>query len=412
LKRGWNILFATLVAIPLYGQQVGLGFSLADGRKQVDIPVEIVNNLVVVPVILNEVLPLKFIVDTGVRTTILTQKTFTDILQLPYSRKYTISGPGGEKLIDAYVTNNVSLRLPGVVGRGHALLVLEEDYLELRNYLGTDVHGILGYELFSRFTVKINYQQKILSLMRPEVFKPSRRYTPIAIRIQDTKPYLLAPISIDSGHTLNAKLLIDTGASHSLMLEVDSDPRLYLPKKTISGVVGRGLGGAITGKIGRIQSIELGNRLIRNVLVSFPDPESYYPDSIITSRVDRNGTLGGELLSRFTVIINFPEEKIYLKPNRNIKRDFYFNMSGLSLRAKGAALNIFEIAEVRPGSAGESAGLMPGDLILSINNYPTSSMKLEDINALFNSKPGRRLQLLISRNGEHKKIGLVLSAQI
>src|SRR5690242_15689985 len=91
------------------GQGQVLGFAIADGKKRVDIPIEIQNNLIVVPVVLNDVLPLKFIVDTGVRTAILTQKAFSDILELPYSRKYTISGPGGEKLIDAYVTNNVSI---------------------------------------------------------------------------------------------------------------------------------------------------------------------------------------------------------------------------------------------------------------------------------------------------------------
>jgi hypothetical protein len=389
-----------------------LGFSLADGRKRVDIPVEIVNNLVIVPVILNETLPLKFIVDTGVRTAILTQKTFSDILQLPYLRKYSVAGPGGEKIIDAYVTSNVTLRLPGVVGNGQAMLVLEEDYLELRNYLGTDVHGILGYELFSRFVIKIDYRNKMLTLVLPENFKPPRRYEVIPIRVQDTKPYFLAPISIDGAHTLNAKLLIDTGASHTLMLETDSDERIVLPEKTVSGVVGRGLGGAITGKIGRIHSIELGQHTIRNVLVNFPDPESYFPDSLIIQRVDRNGTLGGELLSRFTVIFNFPQEKVYLKPNSSLKRAFYFNMSGLNIRAKGASLNMFEVSEVREGSAGDVAGIKPGDLILSINNIPASQLKLEDINALFNSKPGRKLKIVISRGGVTLPLELILTQDI
>src|SRR6478752_278858 len=153
-----------------------LGFSLADNRKRVDIPIEVYNNLIVIPVVLNGALPLKFILDTGVRTAILTQKTFTDILNLTYSKKYTISGPGGQKLVDAYITNNVSLELPGVNGRGQAMLVLEQDFLELRNYLGTDVHGILGYELFSRFIVKVDYEKKILTLMVPNRFHKSRRY--------------------------------------------------------------------------------------------------------------------------------------------------------------------------------------------------------------------------------------------
>ena len=152
----------------LHGQH--LGFTLTNGKKNVQIPIEIINNLVVIPVVLNGALPLKFILDTGVRTTILTQKTFTDILNLEYTRKYTISGPGGQNLVDAYVTNNVSIDLPGVSGKGHAMLVLAQDYLELRNYLGTDVHGILGYELFSRFIIEIDYQKKLLTLMTPERF--------------------------------------------------------------------------------------------------------------------------------------------------------------------------------------------------------------------------------------------------
>src|ERR1700704_5548814 len=96
----------------LHGQN--LGFSITDGRSRVTIPIEIYNNLIIVPVVLNGKLPLKFILDTGVRTTILTEKAFSDFLHLVYARKYTISGPGGVKLIDAYITNNVSIDMPGV----------------------------------------------------------------------------------------------------------------------------------------------------------------------------------------------------------------------------------------------------------------------------------------------------------
>ncbi|MCE2895924.1 MAG: hypothetical protein LW721_15935, partial [Flammeovirgaceae bacterium] len=47
-----------------------LGFSMPPGVEKVEIPIEIHNNLVVVPVIINNQLPLKFIIDTGVRTAI------------------------------------------------------------------------------------------------------------------------------------------------------------------------------------------------------------------------------------------------------------------------------------------------------------------------------------------------------
>lgn len=67
-----NFLFASLLigVCPWITAAQNLGFTIADGRQRVDIPIEVVNNLIVVPVILNETLPLKFIVDTGVRTAI------------------------------------------------------------------------------------------------------------------------------------------------------------------------------------------------------------------------------------------------------------------------------------------------------------------------------------------------------
>ena len=379
-----------------------LGFTLANGKKRVQIPVEIHNNLIVVPVVLNDALPLKFILDTGVRTTILTQKTFTDILNLVYTRKYTIAGPGGENLVDAYVTNNVSLELPGVQGRGHAMLVLGKDYLELRNYLGTDVHGILGYELFSRFIIQIDYEKNMLTLMLPEKFRRKRKFQAIPITIQDTKPYVIAPVVLDNGSALKAKLLVDSGASHGLMLEPTSDTIIHVPQQAVSSLIGRGLGGEIVGKVGRIKSIGLGSYKLHDVIANFPDPNSY-SDSIKVGNVYRNGAIGGEILSRFNVVFNFPEEKLYLKKNSSFKRNFYYNLSGVTLKAKGSQLNTFEVMEVRDQSPSQIGGILPGDTVLSLNGISVHDLDLNVINGMLNSKPGRKVRLEISRNGEKFK---------
>jgi hypothetical protein len=392
-------------------QSQHLGFALNEGKKRVQIPIEIHNNLVVVPVVLNDALPLKFILDTGVRTSILTQKTFSDILNLPYSRKYTISGPGETKLVDAYVTNNVSIDLPGVSGRGHAMLVLAEDYLELRNYLGTDVHGILGYELFSRFIVEIDYQKKILTLMTPERFRTRGRFQALPMVIEDTKPYVIVPLVMHDGTALDAKLLMDSGASHGLMLEPFSDPRIRVPEKRVSSLLGRGLGGEIHGKVGRIKSLKLGNNVLNNVIANFPDPNSY-TDSIKTGNIFRNGALGGEIMSRFTIVFNFPKERVYLKKNSAFKKDFYYNLSGITIKAKGSALNIFEVTEVRDQSASQLSGIQAGDQILSVNGIAAKNLDLNSVNSLFNSKPGRKIKIEISRKGEKLKKEFQLEDQI
>lgn len=388
-----------------------LGFSLADGKTKVQIPIEIHNNLIVVPVILNGALPLKFILDTGVRTAILTQKAFTDILNLTYSRKYVISGPGGEKLIEAYVTNNVSLELPGVLGRGHALLVLEEDYLELRNYLGVDVHGILGYELFSRFIIEINYERKVMTLMLPERFRKKRKFHSIPIRIEDTKPYVTTPVVLADGTRLTAKLLVDSGASHGLMLDPMSDTRIVVPNNVVSCVIGRGLGGEITGKTGRIKTLHLGPFRLNDAFANFPDPNSYF-DSLKLGSTSRNGTIGGETLSRFTVVFNFSSEQIYLKKNRAFEKGFHYNLSGITVKAKGSKLNVFEITDVRRESVADKEGIQQGDIILTINGQVAKNIDLNIINALLNYKPGKKINLTIERKGQRLKKEFKLQDQI
>lgn len=399
-----NLLLSLILLVPVaFCKAQVLGFSLPPGKTKVQFPIEIYNNLVVVPMILNNQLPLKFILDTGVRTSILTEKAYSDILNLQYSRKYTIAGPGGEKLVDAYVTNNVSLDMPGVQGRGHAMLVLDQDYLELRNYLGTDVHGIMGYELFSRFIIEVDYERKTLTLMLPERFKEKRKFQWLPIHIEDTKPYITVSLEMNDTTTLSAKLLIDSGASHGLFLETSSSPKIRVPEKNVTSIVGRGLGGVITGQIGKINSLNLGKYNISNVITSFPDPNAYM-DTLKTSRsVFRNGSIGGEILSRFTVIYNFPGERIYFKKNSQYKKDFYYSLSGLTIRAKGSMLKNFEITNIRPNSASQLADLKVGDRILSVNGISASDLDLNSINGFLNSKPGRRITLQIERGGEKIK---------
>ena len=93
-----------------------LGLSLPEGKKKVRIPFEIHDNLIVIPVVINEALPLNFILDTGVRTAILTEKSLGDMIAMDYSRKVQFYGPGGENLVEAYIASSVSIEMPGIKG--------------------------------------------------------------------------------------------------------------------------------------------------------------------------------------------------------------------------------------------------------------------------------------------------------
>lgn len=375
------------------------------------VPFILSNNLVIIPVLFNNEIPLKFIVDTGVRTALLVDKTISDILGLPYSRRYTISGPGGEKLISALITNNVTLHLPpDITGKGHSVLVLEEDYLQLKSQIGFEVHGILGYELFSRFIIKINYEKNELTFIDPDYFKKQRRYEALKMTVEDTKPYIIANGVFNDSTTVALKLMVDTGASHCMLLDSKA-PGIILPEKTVAGVIGRGLGGDITGKMGRLKNLQLGKFQLKDPIANFPDP-ALYTDSIRGTEVFRHGTIGGEALNHFTLVFDYSDELLYIRKNLNYRTAFKFNMSGLGLEARGLRLRSYVITEVRRGSAGELAGLKKDDKLSRIKSIPAENYTLTEVNQLLNSREGKKIAIEIDRDGIRMKKTIVLKDDI
>lgn len=407
------LIFQSLVA---FGQDEDypparpLGFILPEYYNRASIPFEIYNNLIVIDVLLNRSLPLKFILDTGVRTTVLTEKTLSDLLNLEYARKITIPGVGGEKIVDAFVVNDVSLNIGEIQGEGHALLVLEEDLLQLKNYLGVNVHGILGYELFSRFIVDINYAKKVINFYRPKDFHRKKKFTELDISIEDTKPYLIANLGIRFDDGLHkAKFLIDTGSSHTLLLDAHTHDHIYCPEPNLETNLGRGLGGTIHGYVARVDLLSFSNFVFSEVIATFPDKESYDVDYASNGR---NGTVGGGLMSRFHTIFDYANGKLYLKKGRGFKKPFEFNLSGLVVRATGVYLREYEIDNVRENSSADLAGLKTGDKILNINGTKTSELTLDEVIGKLNARENSRIRVEIRRKGEFMVIHFKLKSLI
>ncbi len=388
-----------------------LGFQLDEGASKVDIPFEIYNNLIVIPIVINDRLPLKFVLDTGVRTSILTEKAFARLIGLKFTKEYVIGGIGEDRYIKAYISNSVSLKLPGVSGNGHAILVLDEDYLELRNYLGAEVSGVLGYELFSRFIVKIDYDRRILTLYTPSRFKKRRSWLTIPMTVEDTKPYVHGTAVYYDGKSVDLKLLVDTGASHGVIMYADSAEDITIPEKNIKTSVGRGLAGRLSGTLARLQRFHMGKACWEDIIVTFPENDPWM-DSLMMSTVDRNGSIGGDLLSRFRVVFNFPQEEMYLKRGRSFKKEFSYNLSGITVKAIGSDLNTFEIVEVRPNSVAAEADLREGDKILNINGRSTENLTMDYIIGQLNSRPKKKLRIRILRDTQFMTKTIVLKEEI
>ena len=292
--RFFYLILTLFFAIPSKAQL--MGFNLQEGQDKVEIPFQFQNNFIIVNLIFDDVFPLKFIFDTGSENTILVKKEFTDILNISYDRAFKVLGADFEQELVAYLVRNVDMDLPNLRGQDLDLLVLQDDYFKFEEYTGLKIHGILGMDLFKTFSIQIDYQKQKLILHRIESFVPPKKFKALSTQIHRNKPYLIANAKIKSDTVTKIKLLLDTGASLSLLLHNNSSEALTVPEKLIPGKIGNGLGGYIQGFVGRINQLSFDDFYFNSVITNFQEI-----DITVRERVNygRNGILGNEILSRF-----------------------------------------------------------------------------------------------------------------
>ncbi len=348
----------------------------------------------------NRIFPLKFIFDTGAENTILAKKEITELLKIPYEREFKILGSDMKTELTAYLIRNIHLSSGNLVMPSHSMLVLDDDYFRFEEVAGLSVHGILGADVFRSLVVKINYERKVITLTKRQYFNPPDDYDNIPIEIDRSKPYLNTDLQIVRDSTIRVKLLLDSGAMVALIINTNTHPKLHLPPNVLSGKLGAGLGGYLEGYIGRISLLDIGKRKIGEVITHYQDISEAIDTSMLNGR---NGIIGSQILDRFHVIIDYPKEMLYLKPNRKFEKEFEFDKSGLVIIAASARLNKFLVHEVIPGSPAAEAGVLPNDRVTRINGMPPGMLSLPNINKMLRKKVGKRIRLRIKRDGKKMK---------
>lgn len=375
------------------------------GAHEARVPFSAPRNLLIVSARLNGQGPYNFLLDTGVTTSLLTDPQLADSLHLPHGEQFRLLGVGGtDSGLRAYEAANVRVTLPGVEAPGMSWLVLSSDVLDLSGYVGMPVRGIMGSDLFRSFVVTIQPGQRELLLSEPARYKAptGRRWASLPLVLDHSKAYVQAGVQLlgaaPGSAPLPLRLLLDTGAGHALSLETTADRRLQLPAQRLRTDLGRGLSGIVSGSLGRVAAVQLGRYQLPRVLTSFPDSAQVHERLSGTERA-RHGSLGYEVLKRFTTVIDYPHGRLLLRPTPALREPFEHDMCGLDLLATGADYRRYRVLRVVPGSPAAAAGIAEGEELLSINFVPTQFFSATDLSKLLHSQDGRVLLLVLRRAG-------------
>ncbi|RZJ27506.1 MAG: peptide-binding protein, partial [Chryseobacterium sp.] len=285
------------------------GFVLADNADKAVIKFKMVNNLILIPMTVNGV-ELTFMLDSGIAETLLFSLENKDV-DFKNVEKIIFRGLGETVSIEALKSVKNDITIGGKFhDHSHTIFLVLDEGFNISQDIGVPVNGIIGYHFFRNHPIEINYIKKIITVYRDKSKFPKKikRFSDFPMSVELNKPYIDADVEMKHDKQ-SSKLLLDLGNTDSVWLFPALIKDFMYNRPNIDDFLGRGFSGDIFGKRSRINSLSIGNFKLKKPIASMPDEFSIQHLKLVK---DRKGSVGSEILRRFTVILDYPDQKIYL----------------------------------------------------------------------------------------------------
>ncbi|MBB6052202.1 aspartyl protease family protein [Armatimonas rosea] len=290
-----------------------------------------------------------------------------------------------------------SLKLTNLTLGTTALADTDGVMVALPASLGGD--GLLGYPLFAQLAVTLDYEAATVTLTPYTAFTPPANAASLPLRIVGNIPQV--EVRLDG---LAAWVELDTGSSGELDLNtpfvVKNEVKERYPKQ-IAMPTGVGVGGVTYGEVARAERLELGPFSLTKPLVHLSSQKS---GADASSKVD--GRIGGEILSRFQVTLDYAGKRLFLTPNTRFAEPFVFSRSGLLPIRESLDWVVFHVL---PDSPASDSGIQAGDQLLLVDGRSAARLTASALNELLRRPTGTKIPLLLrAPSGRTRRVTLTL----
>jgi hypothetical protein len=361
-------------------------------------PFELVQSHVVIALDLNGAGQKQFVVDTGMAGVLLDAGAAQDAgLRLAGRPHENLIG-NGEGKAKSFSVKSVSLQLGSQqIFSGHAHAT---DLEFLSKAMGEPIAGVVGRPFFQKYIVTIDYADRVLKLYDPSTYEFHGGGETIPVQIKGV-PLMDVWIGEPGGKRVKAKVEIDTGSEAAILLNAPFESSNNLPQTgqvTVPFAIS-GLGGDFEATEGRLENLQIGKLEVDRPLAIFSKASKG-----LTSTRKYDGSIGGDMLRRFTITFDYPRKRVMLEPNTLLDTPFRTGteISGLlfgSIRAEASSGTL----SIIKGSAAAAAGFQDGDKILMINGKPSSDYTLDELEHIFSTE-GATIHIGIERAGKQIEI--------
>ncbi|MFT7048009.1 MAG: putative aspartyl protease [Halioglobus sp.] len=352
-----------------------------DEAKSTTVHFELIDGHIVLPVSINGSAPLNFVLDSGAAAAVILESRHTTTLSLELGAELPVSGVGTGPSPVARVVKDTTLSLGSVRLEDLSVIYLPlESVPFFNNFDEVYFDGVIGAPFFERFVVEIDYDRQLISFSEPDSAQARIElrdddWREIPLQLQSGVPYITTQISIAPEQSVAVKLLVDTGYRGPVSLIPETHSEIHEPGEYFS-TVGQGLSGDVQIKVGMSESFSLADFELNYVPVSYSISGGQSDD-------DSNGLLGNEVLSHFNVVFDYPNERMFVKPNQQFAVPISADRSGLLIRPHRLGAVVKSIAR---GALGRGSELRAGDIITSIDDTPMTRSSISKLKQLLASE--------------------------
>jgi len=264
--------------------------------------------LILVPVTIGDSPQLDFILDSGANQSAVTDPYLANAIGLAVSNAGLARGMGSGAT-RVLIADDICIR-----GDGQEILrtplVVHDIGERLAAMAGRDIHGFLGAELFHRYVVELDAENRRLLLHDPETFVYQGEGQVLPLEVIDGRPVIEGQVVVKEGEKpVPVRLVVDTGSSRYMTVITRSRRQLKPPEeRTLSGSVG--VVGDTLVVVGPVAELRLGTLVTSNLEAAWMEP---FRIPAVRNIPKLNGILGNLLLSRYHVYFDYHHGRLILE---------------------------------------------------------------------------------------------------